>query len=94
MLSTHRVVLTYIPNYGLAGAVRWLPNGFTPPSHDDYGEQTPNLGVGETEQLLNIDGLLEIARLIEKIKQDGRLSRKNDNHPKRTDTQRRNRLKD
>lgn len=42
---------------------------------------------GETDSLLDINGLLEIARLIEKVREDGRLKREGEGRPKPTGSQ-------
>jgi hypothetical protein len=42
---------------------------------------------GETESLLDINGLLEIARLIEKVREDGRLKREGEERPKPSGSQ-------
>lgn len=46
------------------------PTGSSPRSQNP---STPDPATNETEQLLDLDGLLEITRLIGKIKKEGRL---------------------
>lgn len=47
-----------------------------PAGHDSEGQSVipPSPSVGKLESLLDINGLLELARLIEKFRKDGRLS--------------------
>ena len=54
--------------------VRRSLNGFMAAYQDDQAAITPKPNIDGTEQLLDIDELLEIERLIEKIKKDGRLN--------------------
>jgi hypothetical protein len=52
------------------------------PSSRKRSAVTKHSAAGETERLLDIDGLLEIARLIEKVREDGRLKREGEESPK------------
>jgi hypothetical protein len=52
----------------VVGAVYRPASIFTQSTPEDPGDLSPGPNSGETEQLLDLDGLLEIARLIEEIK--------------------------
>jgi len=61
-------------NSVLASTAQWLSSDFMALNQDDTGSQTHVPSFGETETLLDISALLEIARWIEEIKKEGRLS--------------------
>jgi hypothetical protein len=55
------------------GNVQWPLRRFTPHALGEQHVPAPPSQPNETEQLLDLDGLLKIVRLIQEIKKDGRL---------------------
>jgi predicted acylesterase/phospholipase RssA len=80
MVSTMASRLAHNPNLVLGVNVQW-PVVVTASRQYKQEPIVPRLPNSETEQLLDIDGLLEIARLIRSIKEDGRLKYRDEEHP-------------
>ena len=73
-MSTPIATAAHRLNLGWKGNIQWQLLGFMAADQDDQGVVTPNPTMDETEQLLDIDGLLKIAQLIREIKKDDRLN--------------------
>jgi hypothetical protein len=70
------------------GATRHPSRNFIDSSQEVPSAPTPGPNSDGTEDLLDLDGLLEIARLIEEIKKDGRLSSEDDSQGEHAGTRR------
>ena len=66
----------------VVGAIRRPSRNFIDSSQEVPSAPKPGPNSDGTEDLLDLDGLLEIARLIEEIKKDGRLSSEDDSQGK------------
>lgn len=82
------------PNPAQINNVQQPPNYFTAPDQNEKGLPAPDPSSGEIERLIDLHGLLEIARLIEEVKKDGRLNSKGSEQHKRADAHLRKRMKD
>lgn len=75
------------------GNVQWPLRRFTPHALGEQHVPAPPSQPNETEQLLDLDGLLKIVRLIQEIKKDGRLKSADEQSVESVDTQQAGQLK-
>ncbi len=89
MMQTPSPVPARDPNFLWTIKAQGSSSASVAPSQDEQGAPTPDSFGNETEPLLDLHGLLEIARLVEEIKKDGRFNSEGEGYPESASTRRR-----